>query len=392
MTVAVAGGGIAGLAAAIGLARAGTEVTVFEQALELSEIGAGVQLGPNAAKALRCLGVWDRLLPHLTLLDRLAVMDGVTGKALSTVPLGEFQRRFGAPYASVHRADLLDALAQAARAEPSVAIETGARVLSVSRPDRPIVHLDSREIEADAVVGADGIHSAVRRAILGVEPAAEACETVFRALVDPAAAPAVALDAVTLWLLPGGHAVAYPLRGGRLLNLVLVCAGQTGQAGGGEAGGGLPELALSRIAGCAGGLLAILGAPPGWRTWPALDRPPLARPWTQGRVTLVGDAAHPSLPYLAQGAAMALEDAATLAAAARAGAGRDWDQAFRACEAARRPRTDRMTREARRQGWIDHLAPPVSQARNLVMRALPPSLLVRRLDWIYRWEPMPVPR
>ena len=371
VTVAIVGGGIAGLAAGLALARTGYEVRILEQAPELREVGAGLQLAPNALKALDWLGVMPALTPTLLYPDRIEIRNGCGGAMLNTLPLGGMAARHGAGYALVHRADLLAALLETARTYSALRLETDMRVEAVERFDRPILRLGSGEtVEADALVGADGLNSAVRRALLGEHLPNARGETVWRALIPAGDAPAAPKDAVCLWLVPGGHVVHYPLRAGTLLNLVAVSA----------QGEDSPEMRGPLHP----ALTSILSAPDAWLRWQAVDRDP-APVWGKGATTLVGDAAHPGLPYLAQGAAMALEDAVVLGQSLAAES--DPRAAFRRFETARRQRTAAVVRTARRQGRIDHLALPWSFARDLVIRTLTAGLLQHRLDWIYAWRP-----
>lgn len=372
MTVAIAGCGIAGLAAAIALAGRGHDVLLLEQAAELGEIGAGLQLAPNALKALAWLDVLPALGTALLHPRRIEIRNGRSGTCLTALPLDGMAARHGAGYAAVHRADLLAALLETARRHPGIRIETGARVEAVERlGERPFLRLGSgRAVEADALIGADGLRSVVRRALVGEEAPEDHGETVWRALVPAAQLAAAPGNAVCLWLLPGGHVVHYPLRGGALLNIVAVSA----------RGGEGPEMRgplHPRLA-------EVLSAPGSWLRWRAVDRAP-SSVWGRGSSTLVGDAAHPGLPYLAQGAAMALEDAVALGQAVRAHP--TFETAFRSFEAARQPRTAAVVRAARRQGRIDHMDRPWSMARDLALRSLPQPLFHRRLAWIYGWRP-----
>ncbi|MGE4246657.1 MAG: FAD-dependent monooxygenase [Parvibaculaceae bacterium] len=371
MTVAITGGGIAGLAAGIALARAGHDVRIFEQAQELAEIGAGLQLAPNALKALAWLGVMPALERSLFHPRAIEVRDGLRGDVLATLPLETMRERHGAAYATVHRADLLATLIEGARAMPSIRFTTGARLEAAEQLERPLLQFGSGEtVEVDALIGADGIHSTVRRTVFDDGPPQEHDETIWRALLPLSEVPAASADAICLWLLPGGHVVHYPVRAGALLNIVAVST----------AGGEAPDMRcpIHPV------LADIIYAPSSWLRWPSLDRDPSP---ARGRAAtvLIGDAAHPALPYLAQGAAMALEDAVTLGEAVSTH--RTFEAAFRAFEAMREARTTRIVRAARRQGRIDHLDKPWSVARNLAIRALPHSLLHRRLDWIFRWQP-----
>ena len=391
MAIAIAGGGIAGLAAAIGLARSARPVVVFEQAEGFLEAGAGVQIGPNGVRALQRLGAWNALAPLTVEPRRIVIADGLSGKVLNEIALGrEFSDRYGASYRVAHRGDLLAALLATARALPGITLKPGVAVtgFEVSHA-RAIVHLESGDaFEADALIGADGLHSAVRGHLLGDTPPAYAGHVLYRALVPIEAVPqSVRTDCVTLWLCPRGHVVHYPVSRGRMMNIVAACAATVNGHGWGAPAAAAGVLACLPRAVPA--LAAILGAAHDWRQWPAADRPPAGR-WGEGPVTLIGDAAHPALPYLAQGAAMALEDAVVLADCVhREPKPAD---AFSAYENQRRPRVARLARQSRRQGRIYHLDGPLRLARNAMLAAMPSQLFLAQLDWLYSWQPPDVSR
>lgn len=390
MTIAIAGGGIGGLAAAIALARDGRRTVVFEQADGFAEAGAGVQLGPNGVRALVALGVWPALRDRTVKPARIVVRDGRSGATLNEIPLGTaFAERYGASYCVAHRGDLLAALLVTARSLPEIELRTGVAVTGFDAADGGVtVHIEpGGAFEAEALVGADGIHSAVRAPLLGATRPESAGHVLYRALLPIEAVPdGTGTDCVALWLYPGGHAVHYPVRGGASMNIVV--AGENR----GKAGWGAPAApvdVLAYLPQAAPALTALLQAPEDWRQWPAADRPPMSR-WGEGPVTLLGDAAHPALPYLAQGAVMALEDAVVLGHCA--GTEPSLAQAFRAYERQRSPRVARLARLSRRQGRIYHLSGPLRLARNAVMSAMPPGLFLGQLDWLYSWQGPDVPR
>jgi salicylate hydroxylase len=384
MTIAIAGGGIAGLAAAIALAGAGRSVVVFEQATAFAEIGAGVQIGPNGVRALRWLGAWQALEPSVVEPRRIVVRDAPSGRTLNEITLSAFEERYGAPYRVAHRGDLLAALLATARALPGVELRTGVAATGFDvRPDRVVVRLEPGDaFEADALIGADGLHSAVRGRLLGPVPPAYAGHVLYRALVPIEAVPAaVQSECVALWLCPGGHVVHYPVSGGAKMNIVV--AGESPLV---ADGWGTPVAAADVLA-CLGQaalpLAAMLQAPQDWRRWAAADRPP-ASSWGEGPVTLIGDAAHPILPYLAQGAVMALEDAVVLGHCANVGP--TLAESFRAYERLRRPRVARLARLSQRQGRIYHLKGPMRLARNAVLAGMPQAVFLNQFDWLYSWR------
>ena len=390
MRVAVVGAGIAGLTAALALARTGHDVAVLERAEPIEPIGAGIQVSPNAHKVLRALGLHRALNAHSSAPREIAIRDGLNGALLTRVPLGAaIERRHGAPYLTVHRGDLQAVLLDAARHAPRLAVRTGAAVVGATADGR-ITHAStagslaavaggaapgsggvatgepSRE-RFDLIVGADGVRSAVRAAVRD-DAADETGATAWRALVPSEALPrALAGPHTGLWLGPNAHLVHYPVRSGTETNLVAVTPR-------GEAVG-------DAFAGWHADPRALLNAAPEWRPWPTRQLDP-ARPWSRGRVVLIGDAAHAMWPYAAQGGAMAIEDGWTLAAALRNGTG-----ALAAWEAARRARVSSIARLAARNRRIYHGSGPVRLARNLAMRATSAAALMRAMDAVYSWSP-----
>jgi 2-polyprenyl-6-methoxyphenol hydroxylase-like FAD-dependent oxidoreductase len=386
VTIVVVGGGIAGIATAIALARRELAVEVLEQAGAAEAAGAGVQIGPNAAHALQAIGAYEAVAARSTEPSGLAIRNGETGATLAAIPFGQrFEARFGAPYRVAHRADLLDALLLTANQIPGITLRYGGRVMAVAANDdggHTLQLADGSERRVRALIGADGIRSTVRAHLLRDGPPVPSGHRLYRSLFDPAALPAaMAGDEVTLDLLPNAHVVTYRVAGGRLVNVVVVIAGNGEGAewsvpvDRAEVLGGLQRRAAM--------LDALLTAAPGWTRWTGADRPPAQR-WGEGSATLVGDAAHPALPFLAQGAAMALEDAAVLGGLATEAA--TLAEAFRRYEQQRQARTARLTITARRQGAIYHQSGGLRLLRDLVLRLAPASLAIRQLDWLYRWK------
>lgn len=384
----IAGGGIAGLAGALGLARIGRESCVLEQARAFETVGAGLQIGPNAVRALDYLGAWERVAPASFAPPGIRIRDGHSGRILQQVPLGaSFERRFGAPYRVIHRADLLAGLADAAKAHPGIALSTASPVKGfVDRGEHVEVETEGTTLKGEALLGADGIRSAIRAALLADGPPMRHAETLFRALTPLDVTAADHLANVTLWLCRGGHVVHYPVQGGKALNVVTATL-RGDWLGEGWSAPAKPDELLALFPDAHEELCAVLALPTTWQKWAAASRV-AARTWTMGRVALIGDAAHASLPYLAQGAAMALEDAVVLARKIQTSdtmAG-----ALRAYQALRLPRTQRIVAESRRLGSIYHARGPIRLARNLVLRITKPEDFLSRLSWIYDFDPTAV--
>lgn len=385
--ILIAGAGIGGLSLAIALARQGLPSRLLERRGELAEAGAGIQLGPNAVSVLTRLGVAERLEPAAGKPECLRVHDGASGQRLTELPLGRWMaERHQAPYWVAHRADLHAALLETALALPHVDLVTSAEVIAFSPRAGGIEArtADGSRHEGALLVGADGLWSAVRRQLFPKARLTYSGKTASRAVVDRArAAPPFSDMATGVWLAPGGHVVHYPVRGGREIALVVILD----EAWPGE-GWGLPvdrDGLLGRLSAFSDRLTAFLSCAEDWRRWPLYDPEPLPR-WSRGRITLLGDAAHPVLPFLAQGGALAIEDAETLAAALRM-----WRSApalaIDRYERVRRPRAMRMQAASRRNGRIYHLPKPASLARDLTLRTLPARRVMALYDWVYGWRP-----
>lgn len=383
--VLIAGGGIAGLAGALGLGRIGREACVLEQAAAFETVGAGLQVGPNAVKALHYLGAWDRVAPASFSPPAISIRDGHSGRLLQHIPLGApFERRFGAPYRVIHRADLLAGLVDAARAQSGISLMTAMPVKTFAdRGDHVEIEAEGTVLRGEALLAADGIRSAIRMALLADGPPVRHAENLYRALTPLDVAATDRLANVTLWLCRGGHVVHYPVRGGKALNMVAATLGGHWPGEGWSAPATGDEL-LALFANTHAELRRILALPAAWQKWAAASRAP-ARTWTLGRVALTGDAAHATLPYLAQGAAMALEDAVVMARNIQTGD--TLVGALRAYQAQRMPRTQRITRESLRLSSIYHARGPVRLARNFVLRMTKPEGFLTRLAWIYDFDP-----
>ena len=391
--VLIAGGGIGGLAAALGASRASWDVRLYERAAAFSEVGAGVQLGPNVVRRLQAWGLQRPLQDVAAFPERLQVRSARSGRELAVLPLGaEAVARYGAAYATIHRADLHGLLLKAVQARESVQLNLGLGIDHHTEANGAVLVRTSRgkEVEGDALIGADGLWSATRTRLLNDGPPRASGHLAYRALVPQACLPpALRTRHVTAWLGPRLHAVQYPVRRGELQNLVVIVQGpapQDLQSWDHAANAADLERAL---AGTCTALQDLVRRIPtygsGWRLWPLSDRPPLqsAAQMAQGLVALLGDAAHPMRPYLAQGAGMAIEDAAQLQCAL---AMHDLEVPLRLRRYAlnRWQRNARVQARSQRNGRIFHATGPVRWGRDLAMRLLGPRLL--DLPWLYRGD------
>ena len=385
--IIVAGGGIGGLAAALGLAHAGFSVLVLERAAALGEVGAGIQLGPNAFHAFDRLGVGDAARAIAVYVDQLRLMDAVGGEEIVHIDLTEpFRRRFGNPYAVVHRGDLHGVLLRACEAHPAVTLRTSAAVRGYEQADSRVdVLLDGGErVSGRILVGADGLRSRIRAQMLGDTPPRIAGHTTYRSVIPvDAMPPELRWNAATLWAGPRCHLVHYPLSGWKVFNLAITTANDPP-----EMLSGKPVTHDEVVAGFRDihpRAQAIIAHGRDWKAWVICDRDPVER-WVDGRVTLLGDAAHPMLQYFAQGACMALEDAVVLADELRDADG-DHGPALETYRERRVLRTARVQLTSRALG--DHVYHPAgahAALRDDMMRSKSQSDFYEGLAWLYDGE------
>jgi salicylate hydroxylase len=407
----VAGGGIGGLAAALVLGRQGHDVTVLEQASAFGEIGAGIQLGPNIFRMFDYLGLTEAVNAVAYFPPGMGMNDVRTGETIVRVPLGDAARAaYGYPYGLIYRADLHEVFLQACRALPNVRLRTSTRVERFEQDARGVrVHAGGETLEADALVGADGLWSRVRQQIVGDGKPRVSGHVAYRAVLRREEVPAhLWNDNVLLWGGEKTHLVHYPLRRGELFNLVAVFHSDKYEEGWNTFGD--PGELNARFAHAVPQVKELLGKIETWKMWVLCDREPVKN-WSDGRVTLLGDAAHPMLQYLAQGAGQAIEDAVVLGEALRqaqgdrpavqgdrpavqgdrpavqasrlAVQGDGVRQAFQMYQQARYLRTGRVQLTARFYGDIYHASGVTRELRNAMFQSGRESPGFAGLKWMY---------
>lgn len=386
----VVGGGIGGMATALALSRQGREVHVFEQAQEFKEIGAGIQLGPNAFYTFDELGVTEAVNQLAAFPDDIVAMDALSGERLVQLPVGElFPRRFGRRYGLIHRADLHGVLLDACRRSDRVHLHAGTKVAGFEDKGTSVtVATASGDVyEGEGLIGADGLWSTIRESIVGDGKPRVSGHIAYRAVLPTEDVPIEnRLNAMVVWMGPKYHLVHYPLRGGKLFNLVAVFHSDRYEDGWDTYGD--PEELHLRFQGAHPHVLNMLAKIESWRMWVLCDREPVSN-WTKGRTTLLGDAAHPMLQYLAQGACMAMEDAVCLARRVQALPG-NLPQAFVDYQQARYLRTSRTQLTARLYGHAYHAADATRDLRNAFLKSRTAEQTAESMAWMY--DPKEIPQ
>ena len=383
LPVIIAGGGIGGLAAALGLARKGIASTVLERAAELGEIGAGIQIGPNAFHCFDTLGVGDEARAKAVYIDSLRLMDALSGEPIAAIPLGdEFRNHFGNPYAVVHRADLHGVLLDACRANDLIELHTRQHVCGYHQDGTSVqVECDGREaLRGRALIGADGLNSTVRQQLVGDGPPRVSGHTTYRSVIPTEQMPQdLRWNAATLWAGPRCHIVHYPLKGWKLFNLVVTYHNDVSEAVAGKPVA--KEEVYRGFEQVSPRARQIIEIGNDWKLWVLCDRDPILD-WVDGRVALLGDAAHPMLQYFAQGACMAMEDAVCLGH--MFAQHDDVETALDQYQRQRRVRTARVQLDSRLIGeYIYHPDGAAAEVRNHVMSNMTPAQWYDKLGWLY---------
>ena len=394
-TIFVAGAGIGGLTAALALANSGFRVVVLEKAEHLEEVGAGLQLSPNASSILIGLGLKERLVARAVTPEAISIMSARAGREIIRLPLGEAASlRAGAPYWVIHRADLQAALQAQVNDHPDIELRLGCQFedAAVHAKGLTVVQRRGNGRQQDlalALIGADGIWSTVRQRLFPqVQPQFSGL-IAWRGTLGVTQLPREYTGRrVQLWMGPSAHLVAYPISGGRQINVVAIVPGTWNTPGWSAAGDGLELKNAFAASHWPGPARMMINAVDSWRKW-ALFTLPGGGEWTSGAIGLLGDAAHAMLPFAAQGAGMAIEDAAVLAKCLsedHADTAATVAVALKRYARLRRTRVARVQRTARSSGRIYHLIGPAALARDLTMRALGPERMLARQDWIYDWR------
>ena len=387
--VLIAGGGIGGLAAGLACSRAGCHVRLYERTEAFGEVGAGIQMGPNVMRVLQGWELGAAVRQVAAFPERLQVRQALGGAELGVLPLGQAMvQRYGAPYATIHRADLQQLLLKALQQRDAVWLHTGRTVNRYVETNGAVgLSLDDGlDVEGDALIAADGLWSRMRQQLLGDGPPRVAGHLAYRALLPQASLPApLRSQQVTVWLGPRLHVVQYPVRGGEWLNVVAIVHGHVhGGLEDWDHDANAGELQAALVHTCSA-LRDLIAAVPAWRLWVLCDRPPVgaADQMARGHVALLGDAAHPMRPYLAQGAGMAIEDAAELGRQVALVDGvLDVPTLLQRYALNRWQRNAQVQARSQRNGGIFHLDGPLARARDAALRLLGQRLLDQ--PWLYR--------
>ncbi|MFN9280894.1 MAG: 3-hydroxybenzoate 6-monooxygenase [Betaproteobacteria bacterium] len=387
LPVIVAGGGIGGLAAALALVRQGFQVTVLEQAPEIGEIGAGIQLGPNAFHAFDALGVGDKARGRAVYTECIVMHDAVDETLVGRLETGEaFRQRFGNPYAVIHRADVHLSLLEGAQETGRVTFHTNTRVERIEQNEGAgtvtAIDQNGHRWTGQALIGAEGGKSVLRAQYVN-DPPRVTGHVVYRAVVERADFPEnLRWNAASLWAGPKCHLVHYPLRGGEQYNVVVTFHSRQQETWG--VTDGSKEEVESYFQGICPKARQLIDLPKSWKRWATADREPIDN-WVFGRAALLGDAAHPTTQYMEQGACMAMEDAVTLGEALRVSRHR-WDEALQLYQRNRITRTARIVLSGREMGRLYHAAGVERLVRNSLWKGRSQERFYDAMEWLYGWN------
>ena len=384
--ILISGAGIAGMTAALCLAQAGFTISVFEKSTNLEDTGAGIQISPNAFDVFQSLGLSKLLTSMSAAPEGVRMIDAISGERIVDVPMGtSMTKRYKKPYLVIHRGDLQSILLSRCIEEPAIKLHLGSEVMDVASHANGVTLLTRngklmRETPASIAIAADGIWSRIRTQSLNLPAPIDTGKIAIRALIPTAEiSNKESLIHTHLWLAPGAHGVTYAVRGGRLLNVIVICDADKTPAQEAD----LENILAERTSHWHRSFKDIVGHVSAWGVWPVFETQKIDA-MVKENVVLIGDAAHAMRPFAAQGAAMGIEDAGVLARLLSSN--EDTSLALRKFETERISRIRKVTKFARTNGNIYHLPKPLSLARNLVMRLTPPARLLSRQDWIYKWQ------
>lgn len=389
MKIAIVGGGIGGLAAAIACAKSGNEVVVLERCDEFSEFGAGIQLAPNAFHALDYLGVGDEVRKLAVQIGELRLVDGLTGEIITQLPLGkEYKEKFENPYMVVHRTDLYYPLLDACKENNLIELRTSCKVIGYQKTNSSakVIMSNGDFVAADIIIGADGLHSVIRKQLVGDGAPRVSGHTIYRSVIPMEKVPKeLQLDAVTLWAGPKWHFVYYPIAGGKFMNLAVTKDNHAPEAIAGESV--LNSSVIGEFESVTGDAKKLLNLGEGWKKWVLCDRDPIDN-WVDGRVALLGDAAHPMLQYAAQGACMALEDAVVLGELINKNANENPNSILTEYNSIRRNRAAKVVATAREMGeQVYHPSGVKAYKRSAKLSALTPEDIHNKIEWLHGMRP-----
>ena len=382
--ILIAGGGIGGAASALAFAQKGYPVRLLEQASAFNETGAGIQLGPNAFKMFEVLGLTDAIGDLAVFPEALVMRDGLTGEVVTQIPVNnpEFHARFANPYGVIYRPDLHSVLIDAAQNFPEVDLVLNQNVINFQETEGRVSVAcdDGTNHQGRGLIGADGLWSTIRDNIVNDGTPRVSGHVAYRAVLPLSEVPEhLRWNAVVLWAGPKTHLVQYPLRRGEIMNLVAVFHSDRYEEGWDVFGD--PGELSQRFSGQHPDVLALLGRIDSWRMWVLCDREPI-KTWCKGSIGLLGDAAHPMLQYLAQGACMAIEDAVCIAQRLECRHG-DLEAALRDYQADRYLRTARVQITARFYGDVYHASGPTAELRDIALKARTPAQAYDGMSWLY---------
>jgi salicylate hydroxylase len=385
LPVIVVGGGIGGLAASLALVRQGFQVLVLEQAAHIGEIGAGIQLGPNAFHAFDALGVGEKARSRAVFTDYMVMHDAIDEYQVGKIPTGEaFRKRFGNPYAVIHRVDVHLSLLEGAQETGRVEFKTDTHIERIEADANSVTVYDQNgnAYHGCALIGADGVRSVVRETYVN-DPPRVTGHVVYRSVIDKSEFPdELKWNAASIWVGPNCHLVHYPLRGGEQYNIVVTFHSRQQEEWGVTEGS--KEEVESYFQDICPKARQLIELPKQWKRWATADREPIPQ-WTFGRTTLLGDAAHPTTQYMAQGACMALEDAVTLGEALRVN-NNDWEKALDLYQRSRITRTGRIVLSGREMGRIYHAKGVERLIRNSLWKDRSTEQFYDAMEWLYGWN------